>query len=481
MINGDFLPFCATAQRSPARYPATNDSRTIEPDPQERQMATGNDNAAPPTAVPPELYRRIGWRILPLLVVCYLFAYIDRVNIGFAKLQMSQDIGISEAVYGLAAGIFFLGYVIFEVPSNLLLRRIGTRKTIFRIMLLWGLTSAAMLFVHDATSFYVLRFLLGVFEAGFAPGIIFYLTYWYPKARMGAAMSVLMIPGPLGSMIGAPLSAGLMTGLDGAAGMAGWQWMFLVEGLPCVLLAFVVLRLLPDGPGDARWLTPDERALVQGALTAEQVSGEHRFRKVLTDPRVYGLALGYFCLISGLYGISFWLPTILADNGVESVVAIGLWTAVPYAAALVLMHVLARRSDATGERRLHIVIPTFVSTAALAVAAFTGSTFAISMTALIVSTAFMWGAYTVFWSVPSTFLTGDAAAGGIAFINSIGLLGGFFSPTLIGFVKEATGSTQIGLLTLVGLLVVGGVSLAVTRYGSAAAPAPLAAGVEVAR
>jgi MFS family permease len=441
-------------------------------------MAIGNESAAPPTAVPPELYRRIGWRILPLLVVCYLFAYIDRVNIGFAKLQMAEDVGISESVYGLAAGIFFVGYVIFEVPSNLLLRRIGTRKTVFRIMLLWGITSAAMLFVHDATSFYVLRFLLGVFEAGFAPGIIFYLTLWYPRARMGAAMAVLMIPGPLGSMIGGPVSALLMTGMDGSAGLAGWQWMFLLEGLPCVLLAFVVLRFLPNGPGDARWLTAHERTLVEGALTAGQENGEHRFRKVLTDPRVYGLAVGYFCLISGLYGVGFWLPTILSENGIESVVAIGLWSAVPYAVALGLMRVLARHSDVTGERRLHIVVPTFIGAAGMAVAAFTGSTFALSMTALIVSTACMWGAYTVFWSVPSTFLTGDAAAGGIAFINSIGLLGGFFSPTLIGYVKETTGSTEIGLLTLVGLLVVGGISLAVTRIRTGVAPAPLATGAE---
>ncbi|GAA3527518.1 MFS transporter [Amycolatopsis ultiminotia] len=426
-------------------------------------MAIRKESATPPTVAPPELYRRIGWRILPLLVICYLFAYVDRVNIGFAKLQMTQDIGISESVYGLAAGVLFLGYVLFEVPSNLLLRRIGTRRTLFRIMLLWGITSAAMLFVHDETSFYVLRFLLGVFEAGFAPGIIFYLTYWYPRTRMGAAMSVLLIPGPLGSMLGGPVSSLVISGLDGSAGLAGWQWMFLVEGLPCVVLAFVVRKVLPDGPGDARWLTPGERSLLAEDLAGSHEDGEHRFRKVLTDPRVYGLAFGYFCLISGLYGVSFWLPTILSENGVGSVVAIGLWSAVPYAVALVLMRVLARHSDATGERRWHTVVPTFVAAAGMAIAAFTASAFGVSMIALIVATAGMWGAYTVFWSVPPTFLKGDAAAGGIALINSIGLLGGFFSPTLIGYVKEATGSTEIGLLTLVVLLVAGAVSLTVTR------------------
>ncbi|MEU0507957.1 MULTISPECIES: MFS transporter [unclassified Amycolatopsis] len=412
--------------------------------------------------VPDALYRKVGRRILPLLVVCYVFAYLDRVNIGFAKLQMTTDVGISESVYGLAAGIFFLGYVLFEVPSNLLLQRIGTRKTVFRIMLLWGLTSASMLFVHDSTSFYVLRFLLGVFEAGFAPGIIFYLTYWYPPARMAAAMSVLMIPGPLGSMIGGPLSSLVITAFDGGFGLAGWQWMFLVEGLPCVVLAFVVWKVLPDGPAEARWLTPAEKARIAADVTGPETTRHHSFRRVLTDPKVYALAVGYFCLISGLYAVSFWLPTILRENGLASTVEIGLWTAVPYACSLVAMFWLSRRSDRRGERRLHSAVPALVSAAGLAVAALTAQSFAVSMLAMIIATAAMWGSYTVFWAIPSAYLTGTAAAGGIALINSIGLLGGFFSPTLIGYVKQATGSTEAGLLSMVALLLAGGLLILFT-------------------
>lgn len=414
---------------------------------------------------PDVLYRKVAWRILPLLVVCYVFAYIDRVNIGFAKLQMAEDVGLSEFAYGLGAGIFFLGYVLFEVPSNLLLQRIGTRKTIFRIMLLWGLTSAAMLFVHDATSFFILRFLLGVFEAGFAPGIIFYLTLWFPRARMAAAMSVLMIPGPLGSMIGGPLSSLVMTSLDGVHGMAGWQWMFLVEGLPCIALAWVVWKVLPDRPADAPWLTKPEKDQIIQDVALPAAEREHSFRRVLADPKIYALAGGYFCLISGLYAVSFWLPTILADNGVSGTLQIGLWTTVPYICALAMMFVMSRRSDRRGERRWHSAVPALVAAVALGVAAVSGHMFAVSMIALVIATATMWTSYTIFWAIPSGYLTNTAAAGGIALINSIGLLGGFFSPTLIGYVKQVTGSTEAGLLSMVVLLVLGGLLILFTKLG----------------
>ncbi|SDW64464.1 D-galactonate transporter [Saccharopolyspora shandongensis] len=416
------------------------------------------------TAVAPDaLYRRVGWRILPLLILCYTFAYLDRVNIGFAKLQMQEDVGISESVYGLAAGIFFLGYVIFEVPSNLLLTKIGTRKTIFRIMILWGLTSAAMMFVSDATSFYVLRFLLGVFEAGFAPGIIFYLTYWYPPARMAAAVGLLMLPGPMGSMLGGPVSSWLITHFEGVAGLHGWQWMFLLEGLPCVVLAVIVWMTLADTPDQAKWLSTEEKELLRRDLAVDQDKGKHDFRQVLRDPRVYALAIGYFCLISGLYAVSFWLPTILKENGLTDTVTIGLYSALPYAFAIVLMIVLGRRSDRTGERRLHSSITALISAIALAVAAFTASSFAVSLIAIIVATACMWASYSVFWAMPSAYLKGTAAAGGIALINSIGLLGGFISPTLIGFVKDATGSTVVGLLSIVALLLIGSVAIYANR------------------
>lgn len=410
------------------------------------------------------LYRKIGKRLLPLLLVCYVFAALDRVNIGFAKLQMSADIGISEAVYGLGAGIFFLGYVLFEVPSNLVLARIGTRKTIVRIMLLWGLTSTAMVFVHDTTSFLILRFLLGVFEAGFAPGIILYLSFWYPARRLAAPTALFMLAGPISSMIGGPVSAWIMTGMDGAWGLAGWHWMFVLEGVPTVLLAFVVWRTLVDSPVQARWLTADEKALVaQDIATGRNPEGKHQFRQVLRDPRVYGLAVSYFFLIAGMYAVIFWLPTILSDSGVKSTTAIGLYSALPYAAAIVAMIWLSRRSDRRGERRLHSAVPAIVAAVSMTVAAFTTDHLAVALTAIVVSTACSWGSYAVFWSMPASYLSGTAAAGGIALINSIGLLGGFVSPTLLGYLKEGTGGNVAGLFVLVGMLLAGGIGIAATR------------------
>lgn len=411
-----------------------------------------------------QLYRKISRKLLPLLLVCYTFAALDRVNIGFAKLRMAHDIGISEAVYGLGAGIFFLGYVLFEVPSNLLLARIGTRKTIVRIMLLWGLTSTAMLFVHDTTSFLVLRFLLGVFEAGFAPGIIFYLSYWYPPRLLAIPTTLFMLAGPLSSMIGGPLSTWIMTGLNGVGGLTGWQWMFIFEGMPTVLLAFVVRRVLVDSPAQARWLDDHEKAqLAQDLADGSKARSKHEFRQVLRDPRIYGLAVSYFCLIGGMYAVIFWLPTILSDSGVKNLTTVGLLSAVPYAVAIVAMLVVSKRSDRLGERRLHSAVPAILSGLAMAVAAFSIGNLPLSLLALTVSAACGWAAYAVFWSMPSAYLSGTAAAGGIALINSIGLLGGFLSPLLLGHLKDGTGSDTAGLLVLVGMLLASGLGIALIR------------------
>lgn len=411
-----------------------------------------------------KLYRKIGLRILPLLVLCYTFAYLDRVNIGYAKLQMTEDVGISESAYGLAAGIFFLAYALFEVPSNLLLEKIGTRKTLFRIMVLWGITSATMMFVTNAMTFYVLRFLLGVFEAGFAPGIIFYLTLWFPRARMAGAMALLMIPGPLGSMIGGPISSWTITRFNGTLGLAGWQWMFLAEGLPCVLLGFVVWKTLVDRPNLASWLTDAEKAVIQQEVSdTEDAASTHNFRQVLRDPRIYALAIGYFCLIGGLYTVAFWLPTILKENGVASTTQIGHLSAAPYLVALLVMFPLARHSDKRGERRLHSSVPALAAAAALLISALTANNFLVSFVAIIVATACLQGAYIVFWAIPAGYLSGTAAAGGIAFINSIGLLGGFFSPTLIGYIKDSTGSASPGLVVMAGVVLVGGLLIFANR------------------
>ncbi|KGD92409.1 major facilitator transporter [Achromobacter sp. RTa] len=409
------------------------------------------------------LYRKITWRLLPFLLLCYVFAYLDRINIGFAKLQMQQDVGISDAVYGLGAGIFFLGYVMFEVPSNLLLTRIGARRTISRIMVLWGLTSASMLFVQGEWSFYALRFMLGVFEAGFAPGMIFYLTYWYSQSRMAGVMAVVMLAGPIGGIVGGPMSAWIMTAFSGAHGLDGWQWMFLLEGLPCVLLGVAAYRYLDDKPAEARWLGTEEKALLAADLESRGAQQKHSFAQVLRDPAIYGMALTYFCLICGIYAVSFWLPTLLKLAGVQDTMEIGLYSAIPYVAAALFMLWFARSSDRMQERRWHTLAPALMAGLSLCVATAAPTQFALSLTAITLATGFMWAAYTVFWAIPSQYLKGEAAAGGIALINSIGLLGGFLSPSIIGWSKEATGSLAGGLYVISALLVAGALLLLVNR------------------
>ncbi|KWC73800.1 MFS transporter [Burkholderia cepacia] len=424
------------------------------------------DPVAPDSPAHQALYRKLNWRLLPFLLLCYTFAYLDRVNIGFAKLSMQSDLGISDAVYGLGAGIFFLGYVLFEIPSNLLLPRIGARKTISRIMVLWGLTSAGMMFVHNETTFYGMRFLLGVFEAGFAPGMIFYLTYWYGQRRMAGVMAVVMLAGPIGGAFGSPLSAWLMTGLSGAHGLAGWQWMFIVEGLPCVLLGALALKVLSDRPADAAWLTDDEKRLLAAELHAPG-AGHHSFGQVLRDPRVYLLAFAYFTIICGIYAVSFWLPSILKADGVTDTMQIGLYSMIPYVCAAIAMIVIGRRSDRRGERRFHSAVPALIGAIALAVATTANGNLVISLVGMTIATSMIWAAYTVFWAIPSQYLKGDAAAGGIALINTIGLIGGFLSPTIIGAIHSATGSMAAGLLVMVALLVAGAAVLVANRL-----PAP---------
>ena len=420
------------------------------------------------------LYRKLNWRLIPFLLLCYTFAYLDRVNIGFAKLQMQSDLGMSDAAYGLGAGIFFLGYMLFEIPSNLLLPRIGARKTLSRILVLWGLTSAGMIFVRDETTFYALRFLLGVFEAGFAPGMIFYLTYWYGRRRMGRVMATVMLAGPIGGIFGSPLSTWLMTGMAGAHGLAGWQWMFLVEGLPCVLLGVLALKLLADKPADAKWLNEDEKRMLAADLHTPHVS-HHSFGQVLRDPRIYLLALAYFTMICGIYTVSFWLPSILKGVGVTNLMQIGLYTAIPYIGATIAMIVAGRRSDRHGERRFHSAVPAIVGAVALGLVTVSGGNLALSLLCMTVATSMIWGAYTVFWAIPSEYLKGDAAAGGIALINTIGLIGGFLSPTIIGTIRTATGSMEAGLLLMAGLLIVGAAILVANRLPPKRLPPKVAA------
>ena len=407
-------------------------------------------------------YRKIDWRLLPFLVICYMIAYLDRVNVGFAKLQMQSDLGLSDAAYGLGAGIFFIGYAIFETPSNLLLPKIGARITLSRVMILWGLTSASMIFVKDEMSFYVLRFMLGVFEAGFAPGVIFYLTLWYGRERMARVMAIVMIAGPLGGMFGGPVSTWLMTTFAGVHGMAGWQWMFLIEALPAVFLGLLALKVLSDKPTDANWLTNEEKEALSKHINSAP-GHDHSFSRVLRNWRVYLMAAGYFCVICGIYAMSFWLPTIIKDAGVKDTTTIGLYSAIPYIGAMIGMLVLGRTSDLFNERRWHSAIPALIGAACLVGSVQYKDNLVIALIFLTIATSMMWAAYTVFWAIPAQHLKGDSAAGGIAVINTIGLLGGFFSPTLIGYAKSATNDPNAGLLLMAVILVIGSILLALHR------------------
>ncbi|GAB3496518.1 MFS transporter [Nocardiopsis coralliicola] len=411
-----------------------------------------------------QVYKKVGRRLLPFLLLCYTFAYLDRVNIGFAKLHMQEEIALTEAAFGLGAGLFFLAYAVFEVPSNLLMEKIGAKRTITRIMVLWGLASASMAFVQSEAMFYALRILLGVFEAGFAPGIILYLTYWYSARRMAAAMGIYMLAGPIGSIFGSGVSALIITGTDGVAGLSGWQWMFLVEGLPCVVLGYLFWRMMADRPQDAHWLSAREKEVIAAAVARNRSAGTHSFAAALKNGQIYIMSAAYFGIMCGIYAISFWLPTILQENGVEGTLAIGFLTAVPYLFAIAAMVVLGRTSDRYQDRRWHTIVPTAVGCAALLASSLTGHVFAASFSAMIVATAAVWAAYTVFWAVPAEHFAGTAAAGGIAFINTIGILGGFVSPYLIGLVKDTTGSTQLGLTAMVALLALSTAALFLIRH-----------------
>jgi MFS family permease len=433
------------------------------------------------------VYRKVSWRLLPFLTLCYMVAFLDRINIGFAKLQMQSDLGLSDAVYGIGAGIFFIGYVLFEIPSNLLLPRIGARRTLARIMVLWGLVSASMMFVHDARSFYALRFLLGVFEAGFAPGMILYLTYWYPPARMARTMAIVMAAGPIGGLVGGPLSSWAMTAFDGSHGLAGWQWMFVIEGLPCILLGAIAWCCLTDRVDDAKWLSAAEKAALKRQLnalpdfsdtagtagTAGTAAGSSPLRallKTVVDPRVLGIAFSNFCVICGIYTVSFWLPTIIKTAGISGTMAIGMWSALPYLAALIAMYAISRSSDRRGERRMHSAACGVIGAISLFAATTHSSSLTLSLGSITVATAMIWASYTVLWALPGDYLRGAAAPGGIAFINVVGVLGGFFSPVIIGAAKSATGSLQAGMTVMVVLLIAGASVMLINRLPRSSVP-----------
>lgn len=414
-------------------------------------------------------YHKVGRRLIPLLFLSYVVAYLDRVNVGFAKLGMASDLGFSDTVYGLGAGIFFLGYFLFEVPSNIILHRVGARIWIARIMIGWGLVSAATMFVTTAPAFYTMRFILGVAEAGFFPGIILYLTYWFPRTHRAGMIAAFMTAVAVAGVIGGPISGWIMGSFNGLGGLAGWQWLFLLEGLPSAVVGVVVLLYLDNGPAMARWLTEPERALLVERLAEDERTkeavGDHRttIAGALTDPRVWILATVYFGLALGLYAISFWLPQIIKETITTDNVAIGFISAIPWLAAGVAMTWNGRRSDRTGERRWHVAGPAFLGGLGLAASALPGVGGWAGIGAITVATAGILSAMSCFWSLPTAILSSTAAAVGLAWINSVGNLAGYASPFLVGKIRDATQSMVAALWLLAGALVVSGLLVLLPR------------------
>jgi ACS family tartrate transporter-like MFS transporter len=406
---------------------------------------------------------KAAWRIVPLVALLYFVSFLDRVNVGFAALTMNKEIGLSAAAYGAGAGIFFIGYFIFGVPSNLILERVGARRWIACIMVAWGLVSGAMAFVSGPASFWGVRFALGVAEAGFFPGIILYLTYWFPGRLRGRIMGWFLTALPISSVIGAPVSTWLLGQQLGA--WSGWRLMFVVEAVPAVVLGLLVLRILPDRPRAARWLSADEAAAIENALARDAAPAtKSGAMEGMLNPRVWQLAIIYLGIVVGLYGFSFWAPQMIKAFGSLSNVQVGLVTTIPYLLAAALMFVWARRSDVRGERRWHLAVAALVGAAGFAVSAWVGDP-ATKLAAFTVAAVGVYAALPVFWTVPTALLSGTAAAGGIALINAVGNLGGYAGPFAIGELKEHYGFGA-GLMVLAGALVIAGVLAALLPRGA---------------
>ncbi|MFI8346858.1 MFS transporter [Streptomyces sp. NPDC085596] len=411
------------------------------------------------------VFRKVVRRIVPFLVLCYIVSYLDRVNVGFAKLQMSGDLGFSEASYGLGAGLFFIGYFLFEVPSNLLLQRVGARTWIARIMISWGVVSAAFVFVTNETTFYVLRFLLGAAEAGFYPGVILYCTYWFPSHRRARVIAMFMSAIPVAGIFGNPLSGWILDAFHGTGGWQGWQWMFALEALPALAVGVATLFYLDNGVRDAKWLSDEEKAVVERAL-AEDAAHRTVHGKVwdgFRDPKVWLMSLIYFCFVMGQYALTFWMPTFVEATGIKGNLAIGVLSSVPFLAALVAMNLFGRSADRRRERRWHLVIPSLMGAVGFTLAASWSGSTVLSLIALSFAAAGVLTCAPLFWSLPTAFLGGTAAAAGLALINSVGNLAGFVSPYMIGALKDSTGSASIPMYVLALSLVVGAAAVLTTK------------------
>jgi D-galactonate transporter len=403
------------------------------------------------------VYAKVTWRLIPLLFMCYVVAYLDRVNVGFAKLQMLHDLGFSGTVYGLGAGIFFVGYFLFEVPSNIILHKVGARLWIARVMITWALISAATMFVTTPTMFYLARFALGLAEAGLFPGVILYLTYWYPSKRRSKIIALFMTGIPVAGVIGGPLSGWILHSMGGVNGWASWQWLFLLEAIPSIVMAIAVIVFLDDRVISAKWLTEQERQLIASDIEKDSAKAvSHAMRDGFTSPRVWQLCGIYFFFSVGLYGISFFLPTLIKNSGVTDPLVIGALSMLPYGAAIITMILVSRSSDAMRERRWHITVPALVGAAGWLVAVAYSHNVLVATVALSVVTSCVVVTISQFWCLPTAILSGAAAASGIAVVNSVGNLSGFLGPFFIGWITDKTHSTDIGLYMLAAALAFGG-------------------------
>src|ERR1700723_1709976 len=391
---------------------------------------------------------------MPILLAGYIIAYIDRGNVSFAKLQMMGDLKFSDSVYGIGAGIFFLGYFAFEIPSNMILHKVGARIWICRVIVPWGIVSALTALVHTPVQFYLARLLLGVAEAGFFPGMILYLTYWFPAHRRAAMVALLMAGNPVSGILGGPLSGFILHHFAGSTGLAGWQWLFLLEAIPAVVLGVVIFLFLDNRVPEAKWLWEGERATVASEIHEEAVSKTHvSIRSVFTSPRVWLFGAIFFGMEMGSYAIGFWQPTIIRQTGVKDAFNIGLLTTVPYTCALICMMFVGRHSDKTRERGCHIIVPNTVAAIGFIPCPQAGSNTPIAMFGLVLAVAGVITGLAMFWSLPTSLLGGNAAAAGIALINCTGNLGGFFSPTIIGLLKTYTGTLNSGLFLVAACMI----------------------------
>ena len=402
-------------------------------------------------------YAKVTWRLIPFLCLCFVIAFLDRVNVSFAKLQMLSDLKFSESVYGLGAGIFFLAYFLFEVPSNVIMHRVGARRWIARIMITWAVLTMVMAMVNSVFTFYVVRFLLGAAEAGFFPGVILYLSYWYPVNRRSKITALFMTAIPIAGVLGGILSGWVLETFNGYYGLSGWQWLFVFEGIPSLLVGIAVLFYLDDGIARAHWLNPEEKQLLQRNIDADAKGHSgHSLRHAFADIRVWILALVYFGSSMGQYGFGFWLPSIIRSTGVKSALDIGLLSTIPYAFGILAMILVGRSADRSGERRMHYALSALVGAAGLALSAVYGGNTVMAMAALTLCCMGLQCLAPVFWAIPTAMLGGMAAAAGIALINAVGNLAGFISPYLVGWVKDASGSTDAALYVIAGFLVLAG-------------------------